>query len=218
MAKQPKFQHTATRRWLRVQFSTKGRPVRVSTHSHPKVAAHGQSLIIKLCWFQHTATRRWLLYCLYRVIRYKWFQHTATRRWLLCLSHPSGLSEPVSTHSHPKVAASKNKIIKQKYKCFNTQPPEGGCSLPTIKRDWIKRFQHTATRRWLPTGNKVSQSDNAVSTHSHPKVAAAMDREWLADYQFQHTATRRWLPQKIATDSEVNQFQHTATRRWLRNL
>ena len=165
--------------------------------------------------FQHTATRRWLLYCLYRVIRYKWFQHTATRRWLLltkirviistlfqhtatrrwllCLSHPSGLSEPVSTHSHPKVAASKNKIIKQKYKCFNTQPPEGGCTISYRKVTANMSFNTQPPEGGcLPNKMQVAGM-YMVSTHSHPKVAAKVRHlRWLSR-QFQHTATRRWL-------------------------
>ena len=36
---------------------------------------------------------------------------------------------PVSTHSHPKVAAGSNVKFYDKRKSFNTQPPEGGCSL-----------------------------------------------------------------------------------------
>ena len=33
------------------------------------------------------------------------FQHTATRRWLRIESNKAKISEVVSTHSHPKVAA-----------------------------------------------------------------------------------------------------------------
>ena len=79
-----------------------------------------------------------------------WFQHTATRRWLQrgigffgmravvsTHSHPKvAASTPkkqfiklmVSTHSHPKVAAPRAAGIGGRRFCFNTQPPEGGCS------------------------------------------------------------------------------------------
>ena len=56
----------------------------------------------------------------------------------------------VSTHSHPKVAADFVKIL----------------------RTGIKRFQHTATRRWLQLNKSDLYAMVGVSTHSHPKVAA----------------------------------------------
>ena len=36
----------------------------------------------------------------------------------------------VSTHSHPKVAASLSSLLTASYASFNTQPPEGGCLYP----------------------------------------------------------------------------------------
>ena len=59
------------------------------------------------------------------------------------------LYEDVSTHSHPKVAALLNR------------PHAGGIA-----------FQHTATRRWLPSFTSSRYFSANVSTHSHPKVAA----------------------------------------------
>ena len=55
----------------------------------------------------------------------------------------------VSTHSHPKVAASVIDMAAVDFDSFNTQPPEGGCDFENIPKGLIK-----------------------VSTHSHPKVAA----------------------------------------------
>ena len=60
-----------------------------------------------------------------------------------------GYASGVSTHSHPKVAAA-------------------FCS--SLARSNL--FQHTATRRWLPTPQTASYTLGTVSTHSHPKVAA----------------------------------------------
>ena len=56
-----------------------------------------------------------------------------------------------------------------------------------------------------------------VSTHSHPKVAAAVSC-WSCsiDWKFQHTATRRWLQERYRFVEVHRLFQHTATRRWLR--
>ena len=55
----------------------------------------------------------------------------------------------VSTHSHPKVAATAAIIVLV-----------------------CNRFQHTATRRWLHLNRFYINFSLCVSTHSHPKVAA----------------------------------------------
>ena len=189
------------------------------------------------------------------------FQHTATRRWL-----PFGITLSfwllaVSTHSHPKVAAAPSKARFRPLQSFNTQPPEGGCQmrkngkiynygfntqppeggciiLTYLYRLTVK-FQHTATRRWLQTSNTAINCCIAVSTHSHPKVAACSSViTTRSTIRFQHTATRRWLrvlypaigtnPCCFNTQPPEGgcrrirlllfgslMFQHTATRRWL---
>ena len=83
---------------------------------------------------------------------------------------PAFQQSKVSTHSHPKVAACKAFMMRLLMRCFNTQPPEGGCESP------------------LRTGC-IQQ----VSTHSHPKVAAVVAIFVYLVSVFQHTATRRWL-------------------------
>ena len=98
----------------------------VSTHSHPKVAAHNHNKLIALFKFQHTATRRWLQPTTGEPKRQKKFQHTATRRWLHLPLSMDCLNKHVSTHSHPKVAAT-----------------------AALHTHIITKFQHTATRRWL---------------------------------------------------------------------
>ena len=143
--------------------------------------------------FQHTATRRWLRHTIRRpwilfsfntqppeggcwlisAIYYSTivFQHTATRRWL---------HSPISGFRHglarfntqpPEGGCTLQVAGKRRHCCFNTQPPEGGCLLRLFLQIAFARFQHTATRRWLPSGC------------SHD----------LSYYWFQHTATRRWL-------------------------
>ena len=121
--------------------------------------------------FQHTATRRWLPKIFAMAAGRRRFQHTATRRWLHLLlalplakfgvsthSHPKvaatytkwvRATPVVSTHSHPKVAAVKVTSKSQITHRFNTQPPEGGCILQLTPRSSQTMFQHTATRRWL---------------------------------------------------------------------
>ena len=146
------FQHTATRRWLLPKFPTGFFSQRVSTHSHPKVAAH----------------HRYGFRCTEKVSTH---------------SHPkvAAATEPapqpkleVSTHSHPKVAARDAGDAGRQDDCFNTQPPEGGCTLSVTAEGLI-----------------------AVSTHSHPKVAANPPAGGGGKEKFQHTATRRWLPLRV---------------------
>ena len=82
------------------------------------------------------------------------------------------LSDGVSTHSHPKVAALGMMVSCVTIKRFQH----------TATRRWLlkysyqlvsdKQFQHTATRRWLPAARHNSSINCVVSTHSHPKVAA----------------------------------------------
>ena len=55
---------------------------------------------------------------------------------------------------------------------FNTQPPEGGCSLILNDGDEIVMFQHTAARRRLPPILSDIVPIIKVSTHSRPKAAA----------------------------------------------
>ena len=81
----------------------------------------------------------------------------------------------VSTHSHPKVAAFNSSKISLTLGSFNTQPPEGGCKANAdVSIDGLK-FQHTATRRWLPGQGIQKGVAISVSTHSHPKVAASIN-------------------------------------------
>ena len=147
------FQHTATRRWLPVQSVINFNKEYVSTHSHPKVAAGAQDDLqpILECFntqppeggcegeqhalldskqFQHTATRRWLPIIGQEYIPTVRFQHTATRRWLPAGKKYLFQMPLVSTHSHPKVAASPTPCRKLCHHGFNTQPPEGGCEIP----------------------------------------------------------------------------------------
>ena len=106
----------------------------VSTHSHPKVAAKPVTFsrenarsfntqppeggctglgALDGCYpvFQHTATRRWLREYVEQLTQERLFQHTATRRWLQL--NINQIAELVG---------------------FNTQPPEGGCTIS--KRLW----------------------------------------------------------------------------------
>ena len=78
----------------------------------------------------------------------------------------------VSTHSHPKVAATAACPMPRSEKCFNTQPPEGGCRLAL---GGSQLFALVSTHSHPKVAAKAVQlmvRANVVSTHSHPKVAA----------------------------------------------
>ena len=144
----------------------------VSTHSHPKVAAPPNK---KPAQWRAVSTH----------------SHPKVAAIATVGMQPFGA---VSTHSHPKVAAAQQRGNYSVARRFNTQPPEGGCSIAaservklflfqhTATRRWLRygcrtnllhdRFQHTATRRWLRASSRNWHKSNRVSTHSHPKVAA----------------------------------------------
>ena len=144
-----RFQHTAARRRLRSArcskslifvVSTHSRPKaaanrcksktliwRVSTHSRPKAAAHSAMDVSPENLFQHTAARRRLREFGLVYAQGFQFQHTAARRRLLKIGKLSCVANNVSTHSRPKAAAKIQKLVLTTSKCFNTQPPEGGC-------------------------------------------------------------------------------------------
>ena len=122
----------------------------VSTHSHPKVAASASgAAVVRLLGFNTQPPEggciRHVSFYLHRrrfntqppeggckpeiqlVDHLNLFQHTATRRWLQSKIALQSSIRTVSTHSHPKVAASERAVFY-----------------------WSKKmFQHTATRRWL---------------------------------------------------------------------
>ena len=79
---------------------------------------------------------------------------------------------PVSTHSRPKAAAFYHFKSHGRAICFNTQPPEGGCSGGGILLRRGREFQHTAARRRLLARLLTHLGRNQVSTHSRPKAAA----------------------------------------------
>ena len=178
------FQHTATRRWLLTPEAFDCRFLQVSTHSHPKVAACFVVSAICKFMFQHTATRRWLRP--FKVMGGGVIQVSTHSHPKVAAFGPviKTLSTKVSTHSHPKVAAHEVYVVCDNVFCFNTQPPEGGCRMslgfcwqPEVSthshpkvaasrhllRGLNKRFQHTATRRWLlnqPVSTLSSKSFN----------------------------------------------------------
>ena len=79
---------------------------RVSTHSHPKVAAFLDGAIdLNLIVSTHSHPKVAAIHSLIAKRARFEFQHTATRRWLPIAESTSENQYRVSTHSHPKVAA-----------------------------------------------------------------------------------------------------------------
>ena len=186
----------------------------VSTHSHPKVAATAPLTMIATPRRFNTQPPEGgcpnkpvipLTACVSTHSHPK----VAAKRILL-----SNQRRSVSTHSHPKVAAPNAGHCKILYAFQHTAtrrwlPVVNNALLPsarfqhTATRRWLPSlqikpsakamFQHTATRRWLrPIQIRIFPL-SAVSTHSHPKVAAVILRLMTVNLVFQHTATRRWL-------------------------
>ena len=99
----------------------------------------------------------------------------------------------VSTHSHPKVAASSIVVF-----CISA------------------KFQHTATRRWLLNQGDLDIVGMWVSTHSHPKVAAGITFGFCSSISGFNTQPPEGGCKIIGFAKGVKDvFQHTATRRWL---
>ena len=145
---------------------------------------------------------------------------------------------PVSTHSHPKVAAYHSGISTVLSISFNTQPPEGGCKFSLFFFSNFRMFQHTATRRWLLCDSPNNAQLAKVSTHSHPKVAAwstsmLLRLSLVSTHSHPKVAAQQWgqchfddrgfntQPPEggccylVVIRKTKGWFQHTATRRWL---
>ena len=104
----------------------------VSTHSHPKVAANNIANIMSLFLVSTHSHPKVAAFTVDNAL----------------------LAVIVSTHSHPKVAAIIFRSRGELWVSFNTQPPEGGCFCLLKCLNDTKKFQHTATRRWLQSGGK----------------------------------------------------------------
>ena len=76
---------------------------------------------------------------------------------------------------------------------FNSQPPEGGWRLMTIRRRLTNRFQLTAARRRLDLLPGCRLIRKYVSTHSRPKAAGGVRSHPNRCLPFQLTAARRRL-------------------------
>ena len=99
------FQHTATRRWL--LFSSRGEDFtnRVSTHSHPKVAAQNLAQKRHDLWVSTHSRAEAAASRKLHLNKPKMFQHTAARRRLQKRMKRIEIALTVSTHSRAEAAA-----------------------------------------------------------------------------------------------------------------
>ena len=146
----------------------------VSTHSHPKAAAHPNLTAPAYGWvFQHTAARRRLLSHKRSAIQLdRVSTHSRPKAAAKTLPHTLRAAL-VSTHSRPKAAA-KRIIVDDSMPIVSTHSRPKAAALPisfTLPA-WTE-FQHTAARRRLPPIEQCHDSRIGVSTHSRPKAAAA---------------------------------------------
>ena len=121
------------------------------------------------------------------------FQHAATRRWLLTEQYIHRTYGFVSTHSRPKAAAILCSPVINQSSVSTHSYSKVAAAIKIVNDLHFRRFQHTATRRWLQ--NKESAQ--------------------FRNFMFQHTATRRWLPYEVHSIFGIRPFQHTAARRRL---
>ena len=121
------------------------------------------------------------------------FQHAATRRWLLTEQYIHRTYGFVSTHSRPKAAAILCSPVINQSSVSTHSYSKVAAAIKIVNDLHFRRFQHTATRRWLP-----------YEVHSIFGIRP-----------FQHTAARRRLPKMWRTTRSISLFQHTAARRRL---
>ena len=101
-------------------------------------------------------------------------------------------------------------------KCFNTQPPEGGCAIKQKAAQRLTLRFNTQPPEGGCFKQKALELDGNVSTHSRPKAAAFVKTLKTGNgLQFQHTAARRRLLGFFANFRRTLRFQHTAARRRL---
>ena len=121
----------------------------VSTHSRPKAAGYLRHVLNLVNRFQHTAARRRLASPTHNKLMVKSVSTHSRPKAAGTGSLTIDNLNSVSTHSRPK-AAGRLYFVRNDYTWrFNTQPPEGGWYLHTLRFQHWLWFQHTAARRRL---------------------------------------------------------------------
>ena len=150
-----KFQHTAARRRLERLSNARYQISRFNTQppegGWPKNQPHSAS---RDCFNTQPPEGGWPVFVICHISSKK-FQHTAARRRLAPMDFASGNDISVSTHSRPKAAGRGVGGYYERFRCFNTQPPEGGWRRLGNSAATIYPFQHTAARRRLAPLSKA---------------------------------------------------------------
>ena len=159
--------------------------------------------------FQHTAARRRLPHSRLHIREIPCF-NTQPPEGGWCSAGTAGCRLPVSTHSHPKAAATspsrqcsrmpfqhtatRRRLLRYALRPaarhrFNTQPPEGG---------WLTSSPYPLVREF-------------VSTHSHPKAAGFNQIIFNFAYTSFNTQPPKggWVHPQLKFEA-VGRFQHTA--------
>ena len=142
-----KFQHTAARRRLILHHQYDKYPQCFNTQPPEGGWSKQNRRTGKPMVFQHTAARRRLNLHISNPFFLFPFQHTAARRRLTRGSHRQ-YKHPEFQHTAARRRLSGSPERTEERPCFNTQPPEGGCS-----------------------AQAEYQQSRSVSTHSRPKAA-----------------------------------------------
>ncbi len=145
-------------------------------------------------WFQHTAARRRLLPGMPVRARATPFQHTAARRRLPWQPESDGKRQLFQHTAARRRLRAGRQHKPMGTRCFNTQPPEGGCRACPDSQNGRCRF------------------------NTQPPEGGCMGALISGSLQplFQHTAARRRLPNRSGSAPAAWRFQHTAARRRLR--
>ena len=208
----------------------------VSTHSRPKAAGGYKTLADFERLFQHTAARRrlghdlvthWAVTAVSTHSRPKaagqvcsrahcgsMFQHTAARRRLVVINLAPFFYRCFNTqppeggwHGQPSLTLSNA--------CFNTQPPEGGWAGRLKSSIWLSCFNTQPPEGGWTLYHKKEKQHEGFNTQ--PPEGGWMCRTFESSRYglFQHTAARRRLAHIHQDIQSRLRFQHTAARRRL---
>ena len=99
---------------------------------------------------------------------------------------------------------------------FNTQPPEGGCQGVATQQHTLGGFNTQPPEGGCRLRHYCFERKNGFQ-HTAARRRLLDFVHWLEVWQlFQHTAARRRLPRFLRMPLNTGRFQHTAARRRLR--
>ena len=146
------------------------------------------------------------------------FQHTAARRRLGQRQNIQSQEKSFNTQP-PEGGWRLLPLTDTTFTGFNTQPPEGGWPPEKTPKRLKNEFQHTAARRRLDGVGDGVDFGFAVSTHSRPKAAGAVNALGMAVVIVStHSRPKAAGSYRLNRYMHMPLFQHTAARRRLAAL